>query len=89
MLIANRKKQEELEARIELLEAKQAGLTDDEIRLLMAKRAIKRLQGRRELRIHALFGGDPVIRVIHRSQQTTLPVDQPDQRINRYYHAGP
>lgn len=26
MLIANRKKQEELEARIELLEAKQAGL---------------------------------------------------------------
>jgi BMFP domain-containing protein YqiC len=59
MLIANRKKQEELEARIELLEAKQAGLTDDEIRLLMAKkRAIKRLQGRRELRIHAPKDGD-------------------------------
>jgi archaellum biogenesis ATPase FlaH/DNA-binding MarR family transcriptional regulator len=36
----------------------------------------------------AVFGGDPVIRVIHRSQQTTLPVDQPDQRINRYYHEG-
>jgi Fe2+ transport system protein FeoA len=47
MLIANRKKQEELEARIELLEAKQAGLTDDEIRLLMAKKRAQRRRLRR------------------------------------------